>query len=130
MFGLDLLSVFIGACLGIILMSILADKTNRAQKDRLAEEIETDRKNYLSAISAMESQVNGLEEELRTQKNVVKTLGENNQRLLKSNKELKKCKRPNDETIAYMVSLYGNWFDRSQEDYNLSPSDFIKKHWK
>lgn len=118
-------------------MGVIADKTNKAQAKNLEEKIDTDRHNYLQAISAMESQVNDLEEELhthkeelRTQKNVVKTLGENNQRLLKSNKELKKCKHPNDETMAYMVSLYGNWFERSQEDYHLSPSEFIKKHWK
>lgn len=111
-------------------MGIIADKTNRAETDVLREKLETDSHNYQQAVNTMGSQLNELEEELRVQKNIVKTLSENNQRLLKSNQQLKKAKRPNDETITYMVSLYDNWYERSQEESSLSPSEFIKKYWK
>lgn len=127
---IDLVSFVIGLCAGLVVMGIIADKANKRQVEALRKEIETDSNNYYAAVSALEGQVQELERELSVQRNVAKTLSENNQRLLKSNQQLKKAKRPNDETITYMVSLYGNWFDRSQEDYNLSPSDFIKKYWK
>lgn len=127
---IDLVSLVIGLCAGLVVMGIIADKVNKRQVEALRKEIETDSNNYYAAVSALEGQVQELERELSVQRNVAKTLSENNQRLLKSNQQLKKAKRPNDETITYMVSLYGNWFDRSQEDYNLSPSDFIKKYWK
>lgn len=127
---IDLVSFVIGFCAGLVVMGIIADKVNKRQVENLRKKIEVDGNNYYAAVSALEGQVQELERELSVQRNVAKTLSENNQRLLKSNQQLKKAIRPNDETITYMVSLYGNWFDRSQEDYNLSPSDFIKKYWK
>lgn len=126
----NLVSFVIGLCAGLVVMGIIADKVNKRQVEDLRKKLEVDSNNYYAAVSALEGQVQELEQELSVQRNVAKTLSENNQRLLKSNQQLKKAKRPNDETITYMVSLYGNWFDRSQEDYNLSPSDFIKKYWK
>lgn len=126
----DLISFVIGFCAGLVVMGIIADKNNKRQIEDLRKKIEVDGNNYYAAVSALEGQVQKLERELSIQRNVEKTLSENNQRLLKSNQYLKKAKRPNDETINYMVSLYGNWFDRSQEDYHLSPSDYIKKYWK
>ena len=127
---IDLVSFVIGLCAGLVVMGIIADKVNKRQVEDLRKKLEVDSNNYYAAVSALEGQVRELEQELSVQRNVAKTLSENNQRLLKSNQQFKKAKRPNDETITYMVSLYGNWFDRSQEDYNLSPSDFIKKYWK
>lgn len=127
---IDLVSFVIGLCAGLVVMGIIADKVNKRQVEDLRKKLEVDSNNYYAAVSALEGHVQELEQELSVQRNVAKTLSENNQRLLKSNQQLKKAKRPNDETITYMVSLYGNWFDRSQEDYNLSPSDFIKKYWK
>ena len=127
---IDLVSFVIGLCAGLVVMGIIADKVNKRQVEDLRKKLEVDGNNYYAAVSALEGQVRELEQELSVQRNVAKTLSENNQRLLKSNQQLKKAKRPNDETITYMVSLYGNWLDRSQEDYNLSPSDFIKKYWK
>ena len=126
----NLVSFVIGLCAGLVVMGIIADKVNKRQVEDLRKKLEVDSNNYYAAVSALEGQVQELEQELSVQRNVAKTLSENNQRLLKSNQQLKKAKRPNDETITYMVSLYGNWFDRSQEDYNLSPSDFIKKYWE
>ena len=126
----NLVSFVIGLCAGLVVMGIIADKVNKRQVEDLRKKLEVDSNNYYAAVSALEGQVQELEQELSVQRNVAKTLSEINQRLLKSNQQLKKAKRPNDETITYMVSLYGNWFDRSQEDYNLSPSDFIKKYWE
>lgn len=130
MFGLDFASLMLGVCVGIIIMGIIADKVNKREIEDLRKKLEVDGDNYHAAVLAFEGQVQELEREISVQRNVAKTLSENNQRLLKSNQQLKKAVRPNDETINYMVSLYGNWVDRSQEDYNLSPSEFIKKHWK
>lgn len=120
----------IGFCVGMIAMAIIADRGNKKQVEALRKEIETDRNNYYTAVSSLEGQVQELERELSVQRNVAKTLSENNQRLLKNNQQLKKAVRPNDETITYMVSLYDNWYERSQEDSSLSPSEFIKKYWK
>lgn len=127
---IDLVSLVIGLCAGLVVMGIIADKANKRQVEALRKEIETDSNNYYAAVSVLEGQVQELKRELSVQRNVAKTLSENNQRLLKSNQQLKKAKRPNDETIAYMVSLYDNWYERSQEDSSLSPSEFIKKYWK
>ena len=120
----------IGFCVGMIAMAIIADKSNKKQVEGLKKEIEADSNNYYTAVSSLEGQVQKLERELSVQRNVAKTLSENNQRLLKNNQQLKKAVRPNDETITYMVSLYDNWYERSQEDSSLSPSEFIKKYWK
>ena len=125
-----MIGLVLSFCAGLVVMGVIADKNNKRQIEDLRKKIEVDGNNYYAAVSALEGQVYELEQELSVQRNVAKTLSENNQRLLKSNQQLKKAKRPNDETITYMVSLYGNWFDRSQEDYHLSPSDFIKKYWK
>lgn len=127
---IDLVSLVIGLCAGLVVMGIIADKSNKSQIEDLRKRIEADSSNYYTAVSALEGQVQELERELSVQRNVAKTLSENNQRLLKSNQQLKKAKRPNDETITYMVSLYGNWFDRGREDYHLSPSEFIIKYWE
>lgn len=118
--------MIVGFCIGIIIMGIIADKVNREQAKKHEEELDA----VNIRAKEMEKELENLQYELSVQKNVVKTLSENNQRLLKSNKQLKKAVRPNDETITYMVSLYDNWYDRSQKEYNLSPSEFIKKHWK
>lgn len=120
----------IGFCVGMIAMAIIADKSNKKQVEALRKEIETNSNYYYTAVSSLEGQVQELERELSVQRNVAKTLSENNQRLLKSNQQLKKAERPNDETITYMVSLYNNWYERSRGDSSLSPSEFIKKYWK
>lgn len=122
----DYSAMIIGFCLGIIIIGIIADKVNKAQAKEHEEKL--DAANI--RVAAMEAELEKVDAELLVQKNIVKTLSENNQRLLKSNKQLKKVVRPNDETINYMVSLYGNWFDRSADEYHLSPSDYIKKHWQ
>ena len=72
----------IGMCLGMIVMAIICDKAHKAEVDDLRKQIERDSKNYYDAV-------NELEAEIRTQRNVVKALNEDNVRLRKKlkNKE-------------------------------------------
>ena len=115
---------------GVVTIGNEDDKQKKQELEDLRKQMDRDNHLYLFAVEEYEEKISKLSQELTVQRNVAKTLGENNQRLLKSNKDLKNCQHPNDETIAYMVSLYGNWVDRSAEDYHLSPSEFIKKYWR
>jgi len=66
----------IGLCLGMIVMAIICDKAHKAELDDLRKQIEQDSKNYYYAVSK-------LEDEIMTQRNVVKALNEDNVRLRK-----------------------------------------------
>ena len=66
----------IGLCLGMIVMAIICDKAHKTEVEELRKQIERDSKNYYNAVSQLES-------EIRTQRNVVKALNEDNVRLRK-----------------------------------------------
>lgn len=66
----------IGLCLGMIVMAIVCEKVHREELNELRRQIEQDSKNYYNAV-------NNLENELKTQRNVVKSLNEDNVRLRK-----------------------------------------------
>ena len=66
----------IGLCLGMIVMAVISDKAHKAEITELRRQIEQDGKNYYNAV-------NDLENELKTQRNVVKSLNEDNVRLRK-----------------------------------------------
>jgi len=66
----------IGLCLGMIVMAIICDKAHKAEVEELRKQIERDSKNYYDAVSELEA-------EIRTQRNVVKALNEDNVRLRK-----------------------------------------------
>ena len=66
----------IGLCLGLCVMAIISDKAHKAEITELRRQIEQDSKNYYNAV-------NNLENELTTQRNVVKSLNEDNVRLRK-----------------------------------------------
>lgn len=66
----------IGLCLGMIVMAVISDKAHKAEITELRKQIEQDGKNYYNAV-------NNLENELKTQRNVVKSLNEDNVRLRK-----------------------------------------------
>ena len=66
----------IGLCLGMIVMAVISDKAHKAEITELRRQIEQDGKNYYNAV-------NNLENELKTQRNVVKSLNEDNVRLRK-----------------------------------------------
>ena len=72
----------IGLCLGMIVMAVISDKAHKAEVEELRKQIERDSKNYYNAVSELES-------EIRTQRNVVKALNDDNVRLRKKlkNKE-------------------------------------------
>jgi len=72
----------VGLCLGMIVMAIICDKAHKAEVEELRKQIEQDSKNYYDAVNELES-------EIRTQRNVVKALNEDNVRLRKKlkNKE-------------------------------------------
>ena len=60
----------------MIVMAIICDKAHKAEVEELRKQIERDSKNYYDAVSK-------LEDEIRTQRNVVKALNEDNVRLRK-----------------------------------------------
>ena len=66
----------IGLCLGLCVMAVISDKVHKAEITELRRQIEQDSKNYYNAVAR-------LEDELKTQRNVVKSLNEDNVRLRK-----------------------------------------------
>jgi uncharacterized membrane-anchored protein YhcB (DUF1043 family) len=71
-----MINFVIGLCLGMIVMAIICDKAHKTEVEELRKQIERDSKNYYNAVSQLES-------EIRTQRNVVKALNEDNVRLRK-----------------------------------------------
>ena len=66
----------VGLCLGMIVMIIICEKVHQEELNELRKQIEQDSKNYYDAVSK-------LEDEIRTQRNVVKALNDDNVRLRK-----------------------------------------------
>jgi len=71
-----MINFVIGLCLGMIVMAIICDKAHKAEVEELRKQIERDSKNYYDAVSK-------LEDEISTQRNVVKALNDDNVRLRK-----------------------------------------------
>lgn len=70
----------VGLCLGMTIMAIICEKAHREELSELRKQIERDSKNYYFAVSK-------LEDEIRTQRNVVKALNDDNVRLRKKNRK-------------------------------------------
>jgi len=72
----------IGMFLGMIVMIIICEEAHKTEVNDLRKKIEQDSKNYYDAVSDLEA-------EIRTQRNVVKALNDDNVRLRKKlkNKE-------------------------------------------
>ena len=72
----------IGMFLGMIVMIIICEEAHKTEVNELRKQIERDSKNYYNAVSK-------LEDEIMTQRNVVKALNDDNVRLRKKlkNKE-------------------------------------------
>ena len=66
----------IGLCLGMIVMAVIGDRAHKAEITELRRQIEQDGKNYYNAVSQFEA-------EIKTQRNVVKSLNEDNVKLRK-----------------------------------------------
>jgi uncharacterized membrane-anchored protein YhcB (DUF1043 family) len=66
----------IGLCLGMIVMAVIGDRAHKAEITELRRQIEQDGKNYYNAVSQLEA-------EIKTQRNVVKSLNEDNVKLRK-----------------------------------------------
>jgi len=66
----------VGLCLGMIVMAIICEKVHLEELSELRKQIERDSKNYYDAVNKLES-------EIRTQRNVVKALNDDNVRLRK-----------------------------------------------
>ena len=66
----------IGLCLGLCGMAVISDKAHKAEITELRRQIEQDGKNYYNAVSQLEA-------EIKTQRNVVKSLNEDNVKLRK-----------------------------------------------
>lgn len=61
----------IGMCLGMIVMAVICEKVHQEELNELRKQIERDSKNYYDAVTK-------LEDEIRTQRNVVKALNDDN----------------------------------------------------
>ena len=70
----------VGLCLGMIVMIIICEEAHKEEVNDLRKQIEQDSKNYYYAVSK-------LEDEIRTQRNVVKALNDDNVRLRKKNRK-------------------------------------------
>lgn len=70
----------VGLCLGMIVMAVVCEKAHREELNELRKQIERDSKHYYDAVSK-------LEDEIRTQRNVVKALNDDNVRLRKMNRK-------------------------------------------
>lgn len=72
----------IGMFLGMIVMAVICEGAHKEEVNELRKQIERDSKNYYNAVSK-------LEDEIMTQRNVVKALNDDNVRLRKKlkNKE-------------------------------------------
>lgn len=66
----------VGLCLGMIVMAIICEKAHREELNDLRKQIERDSRVYYDAV-------NKLEDEIMTQRNVVKALNDDNVRLRK-----------------------------------------------
>lgn len=66
----------VGLCLGMIVMAIICEEVHQEDLNELRKQIERDSKNYYDAVSK-------LEDEIMTQRNVVKALNDDNVRLRK-----------------------------------------------
>lgn len=72
----------VGLCLGMIVMAIVCEKVHREELSELRKQIERDSKYYYDVVTKLEN-------EIMTQRNVVKALNDDNVRLRKKlkNKE-------------------------------------------
>ena len=66
----------VGLFLGMIVMAIICEKVHREELNELRKQIEKDSRAYYDAVSK-------LEDEIMTQRNVVKALNDDNVRLRK-----------------------------------------------
>ena len=66
----------VGLFLGMTVMAIICEEAHREELNELRKQIERDSKNYYDAVSKLEN-------EIMTQRNVVKALNDDNVRLRK-----------------------------------------------
>ena len=66
----------VGLCLGMIVMAIICEEAHKTEVNDLRKQIERDSRAYYDAVSK-------LEDEIMTQRNVVKALNDDNVRLRK-----------------------------------------------
>lgn len=70
----------VGLCLGMIVTAIICEKAHREELNELRKQIERDSRAYYDAVTK-------LEDEIMTQRNVVKALNDDNVRLRKMNRK-------------------------------------------
>ena len=78
--GQEMIYFVVGLCLGMTIMVIICEKAHKEEVNELRKQIEKDSKNYYDAVTK-------LEDEIRTQRNVVKALNDDNVRLRKMNRK-------------------------------------------
>ena len=70
----------VGLFLGMVVMAIICEEAHKEEVNELRKQIELDSKNYYYAVSK-------LEDEIMTQRNVVKSHNDDNVRLRKMNRK-------------------------------------------
>ena len=61
-------------CVGIIIMAIIADRTNRSETEKLRQQIDNDSRNYLRCVSQMQSEIDELHGKVNMERQVVASL--------------------------------------------------------
>ena len=79
-----------GLCVGCIVMAIIADRTNKAETDRLQKKIYDNSVMYLSAVQTMEDQISEKDRQLQLKQRVMDSLNEEVARLRRMNAKLKR----------------------------------------
>lgn len=86
---IGLMAFFFGLCIGIVIMSVLADRTNKRETDKLREEMANNSRLYYEAVSTMESQIEAKESELQLKQRVLNTLNDEIHRLRRKKQKQK-----------------------------------------
>jgi len=84
------LSWLFGLCVGIVVMAVIADRTNKAEKELLKKEIYDNSVMYLSAVQTMEDKISEQDRQLGLKQRVMESLNEDVARLRRANAKLRR----------------------------------------
>ena len=80
-YTIGLIAFLMGLCIGILIMAIIADRTNKRETEKLQGEMAKQSRLYYEAVSTMESQIETKESQLQLKQRVLNSLNEEIHRL-------------------------------------------------
>ena len=80
-YTIGLAAFFIGLCVGILIMAVIADRNNKRETEKLQGEIAANSRYYLQAVSSMNGQIEAKDSELQLKQRVLDSLNEEIHRL-------------------------------------------------